>query len=544
MNKENNLNQDKKLDLTKNYKSKNKIPSLEDFTVSLQAILDSEDNVSECASKLFSKIFSGELSSIEDIQKKLSLLSNILLLYSNRDYSLASLIDSITFPEEKYIPNPHLDTFEECSEEDFFSSMKFKTPKNSSFKVTTTKITTNPTKDFDNLNNNTVTIDEFNKSRVNSKKINKFNEIHNNIQTSEQQEIADINNTQDINNIDDSNLTDTRDLSNNPSKSKVKINPHDLLQNDSEQVNKLNSLDSTKQFIASRNFNINATNNEQIDQNTIPDNTSNLNKQVTTSQSINNQINQFDSLNNINQPIDQTNNLVNNNQFNTDTRYQDNNLFTDSRNFNSQTNELNSPNNRNQIVNQSNSNQYNTDARYQDNVLFTNSRNFNNQINQFNSPNNNNQQIEQINNQYTDTRYQPFEPFNNSRNRQSAPINSSRNSNTQADQFNTAKYSELNNFSSNMSNTDEINTCTINVPGLEGLNPPFCCSNTAGVPDSASILNAAYIKNGVYFLKKIRLYIRATKSCIFYELYYSTRTQKLLFTIASNPYNYSHTYII
>lgn len=522
MNKEDNLNQDKKLDLTKNHKSKSKIPSLEDFTVSLQAILDSEDNVSECASKLFSKIFSGELSSIEDIQKKLSLLSNILLLYSNRDYSLASLIDSISFPQEKYVPNPHLDTFEECSKEDFFSSMKFKAPKNSSFKVTTTKITTDSAENSDNLNNNTVTIDEFNK-------------VLDNLQTNEQQETIDINNTQDINNLYNSNSTDTRD-STNIYKSKEKINPHNLLQNNTEQIDKANP----KLFTASRSSNINTTNTEQINQNTILDNTSGSNNQFITSRSINNQ---FNPLNNVNQTIEQTNHLINNNQYNTDISSQDNTLFNSSKNFNNQVGEFNPPNNRNQAINQTNNSQYNVNPRYQDNNLFTNSRNFNNQVNQFNSTDTNSQQIDQINNQYMDTRYQAFEPFNNSRNRQITQINTSRSSNTQTDQFN-AKYSELNNFSSNMSNTDEMNTCTINVPGLEGLNPPFCCSNTTGVPDSASILNAAYIKNGVYFLKKIRLYIRATKSCIFYELYYSTRTQKLLFTIANNPYNYSHTYII
>lgn len=527
MNKEDNLTQDKKLDLTKNHKNKSKIPSLEDFTVSLQAILDSEDNVSECASKLFSKIFSGELSSIEDIQKKLSLLSNILLLYSNRDYSLASLIDSISFPQEKYVPNPHLDTFEECSKEDFFSSMKFKAPKNSSFKVTTTKITTDSAENSDNLNNDTVTIDEFNK-------------VLNNLQANNPQKIIDIKNTQDITNLGNANLKNIIDSS-NIHKSKEKINPHSLLQNDTEQVNKENPLASSKLFTTSRSSNINPTDNGQINQNITLDNTSNSNNKVITSRSINNQSN---TLNNVNQTIDQTNNLVNNNQYNTDTNYQDNTLFNNSGNFNNQAGEFNSPNNRNQTINQTNNTQYNVDPRYQDNNLFANSRNFNNQINQFNSPDNNNQQIDQINNQYMDTRYQAFEPFNNSRNRQTTQINNSRSSNIQADQFNTTKYSELNNFSSNMSNTDEMNTCTINVPGLEGLNPPFCCSNTAGVPDSASILNAAYIKNGVYFLKKIRLYIRATKSCIFYELYYSTRTQKLLFTIANNPYNYSHTYII
>ncbi|MGL4656014.1 MAG: hypothetical protein ACRCWM_09025 [Sarcina sp.] len=86
-----------------------------DIQTSLEAILDSEANISECASKLFSCIFPCELDTIEDAQKKINLFSTLLLSYSNRACSLSKLINSINCIDESYVPNPHIDVFDTCS---------------------------------------------------------------------------------------------------------------------------------------------------------------------------------------------------------------------------------------------------------------------------------------------------------------------------------------------------------------------------------------------------------------------------------------------
>ncbi|MGL4449754.1 MAG: hypothetical protein ACRCTZ_01015 [Sarcina sp.] len=83
-----------------------------DIQTSLESILDSEANISECASKLFSCIFPCELDTIEDAQKKINLFSTLLLSYSNRACSLSKLIDSVNSLDESYIPNPHIDIFD------------------------------------------------------------------------------------------------------------------------------------------------------------------------------------------------------------------------------------------------------------------------------------------------------------------------------------------------------------------------------------------------------------------------------------------------
>lgn len=87
-----------------------------DIQTSLESILDSEANISECASKLFSCIFPCELDTIEDAQKKINLFSTLLLSYSNRACSLSKLIDSVNCLDEGYVPNPHIDIFDtHCS---------------------------------------------------------------------------------------------------------------------------------------------------------------------------------------------------------------------------------------------------------------------------------------------------------------------------------------------------------------------------------------------------------------------------------------------
>lgn len=84
----------------------------QDIETSLQSILESESSISECAAKLFSSIFPCELDSLDDIQKKINLFTQLLLAYNNRACSLGKLIESISDIEDTYVPNPHIDVFD------------------------------------------------------------------------------------------------------------------------------------------------------------------------------------------------------------------------------------------------------------------------------------------------------------------------------------------------------------------------------------------------------------------------------------------------
>ena len=88
----------------------------QDLDTSIELILESESSISECAAKLFSSIFPCELDSLDDIQKKINLFTQLLLAYNNRACSLGKLIHSVSEIEETYIPNPHIEVFD-CKSE-------------------------------------------------------------------------------------------------------------------------------------------------------------------------------------------------------------------------------------------------------------------------------------------------------------------------------------------------------------------------------------------------------------------------------------------
>lgn len=86
---------------------------LPDIQTSLESILDSEASISESASRLFNILFPSEHDSTEDIQKKINLFNSLLISYSNRSCSLGKLLASINALDETYVPNPHIDVFDD-----------------------------------------------------------------------------------------------------------------------------------------------------------------------------------------------------------------------------------------------------------------------------------------------------------------------------------------------------------------------------------------------------------------------------------------------
>lgn len=97
------------------YNSYNCYTDIPDIQTSLEAILDSEANISECASRLFNSLFPCEQDSTEELQKKINLFNTLLLSYSNRSSSLAKLLTSINSLDDTYVPNPHVDIFNDNS---------------------------------------------------------------------------------------------------------------------------------------------------------------------------------------------------------------------------------------------------------------------------------------------------------------------------------------------------------------------------------------------------------------------------------------------
>ena len=88
---------------------------LPDIQTSLESILDSEASISECASRLFNALFPCEYDSGEDTQKKINLFNALLMSYSNRSSSLGKLLTAISYLDETYVPNPHIDIFDDCT---------------------------------------------------------------------------------------------------------------------------------------------------------------------------------------------------------------------------------------------------------------------------------------------------------------------------------------------------------------------------------------------------------------------------------------------